>query len=376
MKFTIERDTLARAVAAASRTVSSKSTLAFLEGLCVEAGEETIRLTGYNLETGITVTEEAQVREAGSCIMPCRMFSDIVRKLQGDTVSVEVDKDYRVRVQGGGATFKFLALNAEDYPALPAVQEENEIRLPQMALRALIDGTVFAVSFDGGAAGNPTLTGCLIETEGDRVHMVGCDGYRLAVRSWQAEDAQFPVMQAIVAATGLKELEKILEADGDKEVSVSTSKTHASFRTEGTTVICRLIEGKYLEWRRFVQDTAQIQMIADTAELTAAVERVALIVSEKYKAALRCRFGRNSVELTTTTTIASATDGCQLVGDGQETEIAFSSRYLLEALKNVPEENVTLLITGGLRPVLLVPIEGPLNWCYMINPVRTVPGQK
>lgn len=375
MKFTIERDTLARAVGAASRTVSSKSTLSFLEGICVEAGEDTLRLTGYNLETGITVTEEARVRETGSCIMPCRMFSDIVRKLQSDVVSVEVDKDYRVRVQGGGATFKFLALNAEDYPALPAVQEENEIRLPQMALRALIDGTVFAVSFDGGAAGNPTLTGCLIETEGARFHMVGCDGYRLAVRSWQAEGAEFPAMEAIVAAAGLKELEKILEAEGDKEVSVSTSKTHASFRTEGVTVICRLIEGKYLSWRRFVQNTAQIQMIADTAELTAAVERVALIVSEKYKAALRCRFSRNSVELTTTTTIASAADGCQLVGDGQETEIAFSSRYLLEALKAVPEKNVSLLLESGLRPVLLAPVEGD-GWYYLINPVRTNPEQR
>lgn len=287
MKFTIERDDLARAVAAASRTVSSKSTLSFLEGICVEAGEDTLRLTGYNLETGITVTEEARVRETGSCIMPSRMFGDIVRKLQSDMVSVEVDKDYRVLVQGGGASFRFQALTADEYPILPAVEEEHAIHMPQATLRKMIGGTIFAVSFDGGPAGNTTLTGCLIETAAESITMIGCDGYRMAARTWKAEGKQFPELQFVVAAAGLKELEKILDADGDKEVRFAGNKTHICFSVDNATLVCRILEGRYLPWRRFLHGETLFRLRAKTADLAAAVERVSMIVSEKYKAPLR-----------------------------------------------------------------------------------------
>ena len=376
MKFTINREELSQAVAAASRTVSPKSTLTMLEGLCVEAGED-LRLTGYNLETGITVSAEARIREPGACVMPCRMFSDIVRKLQGDTVSVEVDERFKVRVQGGGASFGFLATSAEEYPALPAVEEEHAIRMPQSALRNLIGGTVFATSFAGtvGDYSKPILTGCLMETAADSVSMVGCDGYRLAARTWRQDGGKFPELQFVVPAAGLKELEKVLEAGGSKEVSFSPGKTHISFKAENVTLICRLLEGKYLPWRRVIQTKEQpIRLKADRAELYAAVDRASLIVSEKYKSALRCRFGRNSVEMSTTTTVANAADGCRLEGDGKETELAISSRFMLEAMKAVPTEEVAVLVSGTLKPLFLTPCEeGDDSFIHMINPVRTMP---
>lgn len=379
MKFTINREDLVRAVTAASRTVNPRSTITLLEGICVEAGEK-LRLTGYNLETGITVTAEAKIRETGACVMPCKMFSDIVRKLPDDVVSVEVDRDCRVRIQSGGTSFQFAASYAEDFPALPAVEEEHAIRMPQSALRKLIEGTVFAVSFDGGIIGercSPILAGGLIETTADSVSMVGCDGYRLAAQTWRAEEARFPEIQFVPPAAALKELGKILEAEGDKEVSFSLSKTHVLFQMEGVTLICRLLEGKYLPWRRFVQPKEQpLRLTADRLELLAAADRASLIVSEKYKSALRCRFGLNGVEMTTTTTVANAADSCRLEGDGKDTEVALSSRFLLEALRAVPTDEVTVLLSGGLRPLFLVPPEeGDGNYVYMINPVRTVPQQ-
>ena len=372
MKFTIEREELARAVAAASRAVSSKSTLAFLEGVYLAAEEKGLRLTGYNLETGITVNAEAGVRETGACVMPARMISDIVRKLPEGTVSVEVNGDYQVRVKGGSASFRFLALSAEEYPTLPTVEQEHEVRLPQSVLRSMIGGTLFAAS---SVSPNPILTGCLMETAGDRVTMVGCDGYRLAMRSCRVEDAAFPKLRFVVPTAGLKELEKVLEADGSREVRFSPGRQHVSFETEELRLICRLLEGSYITWEKFLRADDAMRLSAKTAELSAAVERVALIISEKYKAALRCHFGLHQVELRASTTVADAAEICPLEGDGRETDVAFSSRYLLEALKAVPTEEVKVLVSGGLRPVLLVPPEEDGSYVYLINPVRMNPQQ-
>ena len=366
MKFICEKTTLVNAISIVSRTVSPKSSLAFLEGIYM-AAEDELRLTGYNLETGITVKMEARIRQTGECVMPTRMFADIVRKLPDETVCVEVDENYRVTIKGGVASFQLMASAGDEYPQLPAVEEESAVRLPQNALRDLISGTSFAVSDD---TANPIYTGCLVETEGNTITMVAIDGFRMAKRSFHAPETTFPAMSFVVPSAALKELEKIL-SDSEDEVSFTLGKKHISFSLENATLICRLLEGKFAEWRRFIPASTPIQLVANVAELNATVERVGLIVSEKYKSPVRCLFSKDGAHFRTATTIASATDGCRLAGDGQDTEIGFSCRYMLEALKAVPTQEVTLLLSGGLSPILLVPCEGEtVDYTYLIQPVR------
>ena len=366
MKIVCEKNTLVNAISIVSRTVSPKSSLSFLEGIHMAAGED-LRLTGYNLETGITVRMEAAIRQTGECVMPARMFADIVRKLPDETVSVEVDESYRVTIKSGVASFQLMASAADEYPQLPAVEEEGAVRLPQIALRELISGTIFAVSDDSA---NAIYTGCLVEAQGDTITMVAIDGYRMAKRSWHAEEPIFPAMSFVAPSAALKELEKIL-SDTEDEVKFTLGKKHISFSVENATLICRLLEGKFAEWRRFIPVSTPIRLMANLAELTATVERVGLIVSEKYKSPVRCLFSKDGAQFRTVTTVASATDGCRLAGDGKDTEIGFSCRYMLEALKAIPSQEVTLLLSGGLSPILLVPCEGETaDFTYLIQPVR------
>ena len=368
MKFVCEKTALVNAISIVSRTVSPKSSLAFLEGIYLAAGEE-LQLTGYNLETGITVRMEAKIRQTGECVMPTRMFSDIVRKLPDEVVAVEVDDSYRVTIKGGVASFQLMASAADEYPQLPAVEEENAVRLPQNALRNLISGTIFAVSDD---TANPIYTGCLVETLDDSITMVAIDGYRMAKRAFHQEGACFPPMSFVVPSAALKELEKIL-SDTEDELSFTLGRKHLSFSVGSATLICRLLDGKFAEWRRFIPASVPIQLVANVEELTATVERVGLIVSEKYKSPVRCLFSKDGAQFRTATTIASATDGCRLAGDGKDTEIGFSCRYMLEALKAVPTQEVTLQLSGGLSPILLVPCESDskdVDYTYLIQPVR------
>ena len=145
MKFTCEKALLVNAISLTARTVAQKSTIACLEGILIRAGL-TIQLTGFNLETGITVHVGAQVQEAGACVMPARLFFDIIRKLPDEEVSISVDDELHVSIRGGVSSFRITAMDADDYPDLPDVNSEKGVAMPQNALREMIGGTIFSVS--------------------------------------------------------------------------------------------------------------------------------------------------------------------------------------------------------------------------------------
>ena len=146
MKFTCEKNALVSAVSVASRTVAQKSTIPALEGIYIRAGVK-LTLSGYNLETGITISVDAEIQQTGACIMPSRLFFDIIRKLPDDTVSISVDEKFKVSIRGGISSFTITAMSSEDYPELPEVESDKGISLPQNELKAMIGGTSFAVFF-------------------------------------------------------------------------------------------------------------------------------------------------------------------------------------------------------------------------------------
>lgn len=217
MKFTCEKALLVSALSVASRTVAQKSTIPCLEGVLLRAGVA-LQLTGYNLETGITVHVGAQIQEAGSCVMPARLFFDIVRKLPDEMVSITVDHKQQVSIRAGAAFFQITAMDSEDYPELPDVNGKSGVTMPQSALKAMISGTIFSVSENQA---RPIQTGCLMEVTEDSVTMVAVDSFRLARRTWHTENAANHTLKFVVPAAGLKEIERILE-DSDEPVTSSS----------------------------------------------------------------------------------------------------------------------------------------------------------
>ena len=365
MKFTCEKSLLVSAISVASRTVAQKSAISALEGIYVRAGMH-LYLSGYNLETGITVTVPADIPETGECIMPARLFFDIIRKLPDDEVTVTVDQNFKVSIRGGISSFTITAMTAEDYPELPDVEFENAIKIPQRELRDLIGGTIFSVSENQA---RPIHTGCLIEVEPESITMVAVDGYRLALRRYFPEESTERTVKFVAPAAALKEVEKIL-GDTDDPASFTLGRKHILFEMGGVTLVCRVLEGDFLDWRRVVPTNNPILLTANRSQLTASIDRVGLIISEKIKSPVRCRFGENSADFRTITTIGEAHDVCPMAGDGQELEIGFNCRYLLDALKAVPTDEVTLELSNGLSPIVLTPCDGSRKFAYMVLPVR------
>lgn len=365
MRFTCEKNTLLTGLNVTGRTVAQKSAISAIEGILCKAGDG-LSLTGYNMETAITYLIEAEVSDMGQCVLPARLFGDIIRRLPEGPVTVVVDDNYKVSIRAGYASFTISAESADEYPTLPDVGDGRSIRIPQTAMKDLISGTIFAVSENQG---RPIHTGVKFEVEEDRVSAIAVDGFRLARRTYHTQEPTGRQLSFVVPAPGLKELEKIL-SDGDNQVAFTLGTRHILFQVGQATLICRLLEGEFLDWRKVVPTNCPISLCAHVSDLASSIERVGLIVSEKYKSPVRCIFGNQQVLLRTNTTIGAAEDQCSLAGDGKELEIGFNVRYLADALRAIPSEEVILELTNGLSPIVMTPADEKLDFSYMVLPVR------
>lgn len=364
MRFTCEKNALLQGLNIAGRTVAQKSALPAIEGVLCQAGSG-ITLTGYNMETAITYAIDADVSDQGECVFP-KLFSDIIRRLPEGEVTVVVDDQYRVSIRSGYSSFTISAESADEYPDLPDVRDGHPIRIPQNKLKELIGGTIFAVA-DNQA--RPIHNGVRFEVTHETITAIAVDGFRLARRTYHPEESTEREISFVVPATGLKELEKIL-TDTDDVAKFTLGKKHILYQVGNAILVCRLLEGEFLDWKRVVPTNCPIQLIASVHDLASSVERVGLIVSEKYKSPIRCVFGNQELLMRTSTAIGAAEDKCAFAGDGKELEIGFNVRYMADALRAVPAEEVTMELTNGLSPIVFTPVDDKQDFAYMILPVR------
>ncbi|MBO5917784.1 MAG: DNA polymerase III subunit beta [Oscillospiraceae bacterium] len=365
MKFSCEKALLQNAVATASRTVSQKSSIPALEGILIEAGS-VLRLTGYNLETGIRTVVPADVTEKGSLVLSARLFGEIVRKLPDDIVYFSAE-NYMVNVRCGMSEFNILGTDPEEFPELPVVDDLNSFTVEQETLRAMISQTLFAVSDNES---RPVHTGSLFEVEGDQLTVVSVDGYRLALRREKiGEKKGADTFTFVVPGAALNEAEKIC-SNGEKPITVIQGARHVMFDTGDTILVSRRLEGEFLAYRNAIPQTSTVQVEGDRRVLMTSIDRVSLIISDKLKSPLRCVFDDGLLSITTKTGIGDAADQCPIIGNGGGLEIGFNNKYLMDALKAAPADRVRLEMSSGVAPCIILPAEGEQNFVYMVLPVR------
>ena len=364
MKFSCEKALLSSAVAITSRAVAAKSSIPAMEGILIEAGN-TLRLTGYNLETGIQATVPAEITEGGSLVLSARLFGEIVRKMPDDVV-VFTSQGYTVNIKCGLSEFNILGTDPEEFPELPTVDQQNSLVIGQPVLRSMIGQTLFAVSDNES---RPIHTGSLFEVEGDGLTVVSVDGYRLALRHETVEEKKgAETFSFVVPGSALGEVEKI--CSGEEQVTITQGARHILFQTGDTVLVCRRLEGDFLAYRNAIPRNNSIKVEVETRALLSSIDRVSLIISEKLKSPLRCVFGDGMVNITTKTAIGDAADQCVINGDGGGLEIGFNNKYLMDALKAAPADRLRMEFTSGVAPCVILPAEGEENFTYMVLPVR------
>ena len=367
MKIQCQKSQLVEAVSNVQRAVSSKSTLAALEGILLKTTTNgDLKLCGYDLELGITTVIEAQVDEPGEVVLSARLFGDIVRRLPDETVTILVDEKMITQITCGPSEFSIVGIPSSEYPELPSVEGASSIDLTSPILKSMIRQTLFAVA-DTDA--KPVHTGTLFNIENGIIRLVSVDGYRLALRHEPVDSSQGVLpFSFVVPGSALSEVEKICA--GEDAVSVAQGARHIQFQAGDTVLVCRRLEGEFLAYKNAIPRNNTIKIEGDARTLLQSIERVSLIISDKLKSPLRCVFGDGMLSITTKTGIGDAADQCPITGDGQGLEIGFNNKYLMDALKAAPADRLRLEFTSGVAPCVILPAEGEENFVYMVLPVR------
>ena len=366
MKFSCEKYLLQTALTMASRAAAQKSSVPALEGLLIEAVGGLVRVSGYDLKTGITTSLPADISQDGSIVLNARLFSDIIRKLPDDIVTIASDDNYLTKIKCAMSDYEILGTSAEDYPEMPTIASTSGITIAQGVLKSMIAQTNFAVS-DNEA--RPIHMGELFEIENGMMTMVAVDGYRLALRREPLNDENAVNGTFVVPGTALSEVEKIA-ADSDDTMKITVGLKHIMFTIGSTVLISRRLEGEFLNYKNSIPQTGKYHIKADRKKLIAAVERVSLIISDKLKSPVRCTFHDNLLSMVTNTTLGKASDEVEVDGDGEGLEIGFNNRYLLDALKAAPTDEVCIRLNSGITPCVVLPTDGNKSFLYMILPVR------
>ena len=365
MKFSCEKYLLQSACGIASRAAAGKSPIPALEGLLLQASDR-LTVTGYDLKKGIYTQLEAEVKEQGSVVVGARLFGEMIRRLPDGIVTISTDINNNVNVKCGKSEFNFMGISPEDYPEMPVVDGVNNIALPQKILGSMINQTIFAVADNDM---RPIYTGTLFDIEGEELTLVAVDGYRLAKRSEKLESAKMENCSFVVPGSALADIERIC-GDSEELVKISVGAKHISFSIGETVVVSRRLEGEFLNYKKSIPDSFKYTVKVDRGEFMSAIDRVALIVSERNTSPVRMSFNDGNIDCLCVTPIGRAEDVCTCEGSGEGLQIGFNDRYLKDALKAAAKEELNVCLNSASSPCIITAADGSDNFTYMILPVR------
>ena len=366
MEFICEKYLLLVAILTASHAAASKSPVQVLEGLLIEAGEESVKISGYDLKTGIVTTVPAEVETTGGVVLNAKLFGEIIRKAPGQYVRISVNYGFVAKISSELSEYEILGFPPADYPELPIVDEGETIEISEALLKKMISQTGFAVSDNES---RPVQTGALFETGGGVLTIVAVDGFRLALRREPLEDNNAQQLSFVVPGTALDELSKII-SDGEGLVSITLGSKYIMFALGDTMLVSRRLEGEFLNYKNSIPQSAKYKLKVDKDELISALERVSIVLSDKIKGPIRTQFCNGIIKMTAASALGKASDECAVEGDAEELEMGFNDKYMIEVLKAVPADEINLELSTGITPCIISPIDDGNNFLYMILPVR------
>lgn len=364
MKFTCEKQRLTEAVMNVSRVIPSKSSIPTLEGVQIKAFGEKLKLTGYDMEAGIKTSIEAAVQEEGEIVLSARLFADILRKLAGDEVIISTDEKNLTLIKSGLSEFTILGTPSDEYPELPEIEKTEAAEVPKDILRSMIDQTLFAVATTDA---KPIHTGSLFEQKDGLLNVVSVDGFRLALRSEKILNDD--ELRFVVPGKVLSEISKLLAGEEEATASLQVSKRHIMFKIGNYSVISRLLEGEFLDYKNSIPSGSVASLRINTRMFTESVERVSLLISDRLRSPLRVTFDSGKIAINCATAIGKSYDEIACDFSGEKVEMGFNNKYLLDALKAADTDEVRIEISGPLSPIKILPPEGE-SFLFLVLPVR------
>lgn len=346
------RKDLAEGVQLVAHAVSERNPLPILTHILVQSCNAGLALSASDLELGISMQIPADVRKPGALTAPAKTLSDLVSTFPDGDITLSADRSHSTQIYYPGSDYRIVGLPPEEYPTLPEVDDANSFKIPQRLLRDAIRQTIFSVA--GEDKGRPMLTGVLLDFEGEKVTFVATDALRLALRSVPVSDAH-GAGQAIAPARALSDLQRAL-SDDDGAVEVRITDKQALFITpRGVTVATRLIDGQYPAYRRVVPTTWQTRITLPTQPFLQAVRR-ALIVARHAANRIEFRIIDDKAVLSAeSATEGRALEEVEMLRDGENIELAFSGKCLLDVLSVTETEGTLIELTDPTKAAVVRP---------------------
>ena len=369
IKFLSDKKTLLNLIQPALSATSSKSTLPALEGLLFRLEDNVLTVCGYDLEKGVRTRGVVIPKEEGAVILNAQKVAAIVKNFPDCDISFEADDKNMVRITGGMSDFTVHGLTAEAFPNMPTLGGDNAFCISQSLMKEIIASTCFAVS---QVDARPILTGEFFHIENRSITAVALDNYRLALREEKEcifdneNDFSF-----VVPGKSLLELSRLLR-DSDDMLRVEFTAKYVIFKLDDIVLFSRLLEGEFLDYKRAIPSQSKIFVTLDRRAFEESVSRASLLVDEKLKTPLRCRFEGDILHVTCSTQYGKVNDHLRIEKDGDDLEIGFNNRYLLDALRACKDDTLKISLSTAFMSMVIQPKNPSESGTYLslVLPVK------
>ena len=370
MVLTCEKQQLQDALSLAVRAVSQRTTMSILECVLLTAQDDGLKLTASNLELTINTSPiPADIKTPGSIALDAKLFTEIVRKMPGEVISISVDEKNSVQVKSGRSRLMISCQSADEFP----IMSDSELApinkgytLKAQTLKDMIRQTIFSVSTDQSKL---ILTGELIEIKDNTMRMVAVDMFRISYKSTPlSEEAEN--YKAVVPSKALGELSRMLPSGENDEVSIEITEKRIVFKSKDFTLISNLLEGEFIRYDQIFNEDFITVVEVNRSDLLNAFERAVLVATENKMLPIKVDINDDDLTIRSSSERGESDDGIPCKTDGKALTISFNPRYFIEALRAVEDENIVLKFNTQLSPCTIRGVEESSDFKYLIVPLR------
>ena len=364
MKLIFTKSSLNKAVGIVMKAVPTRTTMSILECILIDASTNEIKFTANDMELGIETIVEGEIIEKGKVAIDAKIFSEIVRKLPDNDITIETDDNYTSTITCEKSKFNIAGKSGDDFSYLPVIIKEKSINLSQFTLKETINQTIFCTSPNDN---NKMMTGELFEVKDNVLKVVGLDGHRIAIRninlSGNADD-----VKVVVPGKTLNEISKILSSDAESVVNIYFTNNHILFEFDNTMVVSRLIEGEYFKINQMLSSDYETKVSINKKEFLDSIDRANLLIREGDKKPIIINITDGSLEVKVQSAIGSLNEDIDINKEGKDIMIGFNPKFLIDALRVIDDETVDIYLVNPKAPCFIRDKEE--NYIYLILPVN------
>ena len=364
MKLICSKSNLLHGVNIVSKAVPTRTTMAILECILIDASANEIKLTANDMELGIETKIEGEIAERGVIALDAKIFSEIVRKLPDSDVVIETDASFKTTITCEKAKFNIVGKSGDDFSYIPYIERNEAITLSQFTLKEVIRQTIFSIADNDN---NKLMTGELFEIEENHLKVVSLDGHRISIRNIELKN-NYEHKKVVVPGKTLQEVSKILPGSAEENVNMFLTDNHIVFEFDDTTVVSRLIEGEYFKIEQMLSSDYETKVKINKRELLDCIDRATLLVKEGDKKPIIMNVTDGNMELKINSLIGSMNEDIDIVKDGKDILIGFNPKFFIDALRVIDEEEVSLYMVNPKAPCFIKDDEG--KFIYLILPVN------